>query len=231
MANKKKKLSPTQKEYNKQLARIRRFIKSAEKRGYRFDDKALPKRPKRVTKASVRALKNITPDVLYRHASALSPTGEIISGTEARKIERSESAKRAAKTRAEKHRGKASPAPGDLGYRPRIADVVLRNVEELITQFDPSNIQPEWLRGLHERHYTLVQRVFYGQINIYGRAAVAYRLERSAYDIIQIVNRMLYGDSKGEAFDLDLATFAAAIKGEGLSPEEREIAESYEFMQ
>lgn len=230
MAKKKKKISPTQKEYNKQLARIKRFIKSAEKRGYRFDDRALPKTPKRVTKASVRALKNITPDVLYRHATAMSPSGEIISGTEARKIERSESAKRAAKTRAEKHRGKASPAPGDSGYRPRIADVVLRNVEELIAQFDPSSYQPEWLRGIHERHHTLVQRVFYGQINIYGRAAVAYRLEHSAYDIIQIVNRMLYGDSKGEDFDLDLATFAAAIKGEGLSPEEREIAESYEFM-
>lgn len=97
-------ISPTQKalkeSYRKQRKRILQFIKRAESRGYVFNFE-LPKKPKRITEASVRRLQKITPKKLYEKSKAVDfNTGEILSGTEYRKRERKEAARRAAVTRS-----------------------------------------------------------------------------------------------------------------------------------
>lgn len=59
-----KKLTQTQKEYRKQRRRVHQAVKRLEKIGYIFDENAVPKIPKRVTKASVQRLAKITPEKL-----------------------------------------------------------------------------------------------------------------------------------------------------------------------
>lgn len=105
-----------QKEQARHLKRIRQFIKDAEKRGYRFYDKKIPKDtakikvgadeftiPKTVknpTAVTVKRLEKITKEYLYKRALWIDPdTGDVMSSADRRKYERSMAAKKAAETR------------------------------------------------------------------------------------------------------------------------------------
>lgn len=98
---KRRKQTPAERAYSKQVKRIKQFISRAEKRGYHFSEDVLPQRPNRVTQASVRKLAKLTPDKLYKKAvyGGLASGGEIVSATEGVKLERSLRAKKAAETR------------------------------------------------------------------------------------------------------------------------------------
>lgn len=98
---KRRKQTPAERAYSKQVKRIRQFISRAEKRGYQFSDNVLPQRPKRVTQASVKKLAKITPEKLYKKAvyGGLATTGEIVPAIEGLKLERSLRAKKSAQTR------------------------------------------------------------------------------------------------------------------------------------
>lgn len=89
-------------QYEKQLRRIKRLVRSATKRGYDFPETVIPSRPKTITEASVRKAASITPDILYKKATYKKETGEVITGIEGRKHERSQAAIKAAKTRKAK---------------------------------------------------------------------------------------------------------------------------------
>lgn len=104
------------KEYNKELRRIKQFIRRAEKRGYQFKDNVIPERPNRITKASVRKLKKITPETLYKKSvyGGEATFGEVVKGTEGRKAERKLARQRASETRKIRKQAKTdtTPAPG-----------------------------------------------------------------------------------------------------------------------
>lgn len=94
------KLTPNQMEFKKELKRIKRFIQSARKRGYQFDDNVLPKLPKRVTRKKLEEIKNIKPSNLYDKATYYDEiTHETFTGQEGRKIERYRATLKAKKTR------------------------------------------------------------------------------------------------------------------------------------
>lgn len=82
-------------QYMKERRRVQRFIKAAEKRGYIFDQGIVPAIPKRITDASIRRLKKLTPAYLYGKSQYVDKsTGEIISGKRGRERERSKAAKK-----------------------------------------------------------------------------------------------------------------------------------------
>lgn len=81
-------------EKQKQIRRLRRFIKSAQERGYEFDDNIID------LALSADELKKITPKELYKKASFYDElSGEIFSGEEGRKIENYRRTKKAQETR------------------------------------------------------------------------------------------------------------------------------------
>lgn len=108
MAKKKRKLTPTQNEYNKQRKRIQNFLSKAQKRGYIFPENILPSRPKRITKASVTRLAKLTPAELYKKAQygGVETYGEIVPASEGLKLERQARAKKATETRKKKKQKK-----------------------------------------------------------------------------------------------------------------------------
>ena len=96
----KNKLTKNQIAFKKQITRIKNFIRRATKRGYEFSDNVIPTMPKRVTKKSIEKIKNIKPKDLYSKASYLDKsTGEIVSGSTGRKIERNLSTQKAKEAR------------------------------------------------------------------------------------------------------------------------------------
>lgn len=107
-------------EYDKQIRRIKRFIRSASKRGYDFPDYVVPKHPKVITEASIRKVKSITPEVLYKKATYIKNTGEKITGLEGRKHERRQAAIKAAETKATKAGKTYEPPTVRSAYTPRM---------------------------------------------------------------------------------------------------------------
>ena len=94
---KRKTVRPVVKAYRKAVSNFFRKARSMARRGYVIDA-VLPKEPKKITEASVRKIKKISSN-LYKKSYFVTEEGEVISGEEGRKYERSRSAKKAAKTR------------------------------------------------------------------------------------------------------------------------------------
>ena len=97
---KRKTVSPVVKAYRKAVSAFFRKGRSMARRGYVIDA-VLPKEPKKITEASVRRIKKISAN-LYKKSYYVTEEGEVISGEEGRKYERSRSAKKAAETRKRK---------------------------------------------------------------------------------------------------------------------------------
>lgn len=97
---KRKTVRPVVKAYRKAVSAFFRKVRSMAKRGYVIDA-VLPKEPKKITEASVRRIKKISSG-LYKKSYYVTEEGEVISGEEGRKYERSRSARKAAETRKRK---------------------------------------------------------------------------------------------------------------------------------
>lgn len=97
---KRKTVRPIVKAYRKAVSAFFRKGRSMARRGYVIDA-VLPKEPKKITEASVRRIKKISAN-LYKKSYFVTEEGEVISGEEGRKYERSRSAKKAAETRKRK---------------------------------------------------------------------------------------------------------------------------------
>ncbi len=150
-----KKLTQLQLDYKKQVKRLKQAVRRAEKRGYIVPENVIPKQPKRITKKSVERLKKITTKEIYSKSEKLDiETGELIPGEVARKQERSESAKKAAKTRKEKRynaeKGESEYYEPQYETFPSGADIIIGNFKAEMTRF-PEVAQPivnKWLDSL-----------------------------------------------------------------------------------
>lgn len=129
---KRRKQTPAERAYSKQVKRIKQFIRRAEKRGYQFSEDVLPRRPKRVTQASVRKLAKLTPDKLYKKAvyGGLASEGEIVPATVGVKLERSLRAKKAAENRKHRLEESVQESTNTPGFVPP------KNISEDGTFFD-----------------------------------------------------------------------------------------------
>ena len=136
---KKNKLTKNQIAFKKQVTRIKNFIRRATKRGYEFSDNVIPTMPKRVTKKSIEKIKNIKPKDLYSKASYLDKsTGEIVSGSTGRKIERNLSTQKAKETR--KNNNNKRHSNNNKNYI-TYETVILKNFYEYIKSFTSNKIR------------------------------------------------------------------------------------------
>lgn len=71
--------TPNQKEYLKQISRLKRGLKVAEKRGYVVDYESIPTMPNRVTKKTINKISKLKPRDLYKDIEVINTeTGEIV---------------------------------------------------------------------------------------------------------------------------------------------------------
>ena len=90
-------------EYRRERRRTLQAIRRMEKRGFIVPESVIPKKPKKITAGSVRRMKKLTADYLYKKSKYVDyETGELMSGDAARKILRKRAAKKAAERRAER---------------------------------------------------------------------------------------------------------------------------------
>ena len=194
-----------EKQVKKEIARIKRTVRAAEKRGYVFSSNAIPTIPKSgITAGTLRKVQKITPASLYKKASYTTEGGKRIKGTTRRKQERSEAAKKGAVTR--------------MAYQ------VLRTIRQMIDMWAP---KPTWnprLAAYKEEDKNLLERVLNGAISELGEKQVALNMEKQAKRVIELGDAIIYGGSGREYFisgrnnvQKMTAEFAAIIRDKPLT--------------
>ena len=236
-ALKKTRKSETQLERERQakqhIRRVKRFIRSAEARGYTFPDSVVPKLPKRVTEATIRRLDSIRPAYLYKKAVYTSPEGVQVSGTKRRTQERSEQAQKAADTRRRRFIEDRNAAPGIKGEPPQEAAFALNTIEDILYVIDNREIKEEWwkhkrdpLGRYKEDDANRLRSVLEQAIAEEGRDAVAARIAENAQDIGELITQALQGsgdryrENGREAVNALVQKFAAILRGRRLTASE-----------
>lgn len=211
------KKTPTERAYSKQVRRIKQFISRAEKRGFHFNENVLPKRPNRITQASVRKLAKLTPDKLYEkaeYAGTLS-YGEIVPSIEGLKLERSARANKGAETKKYKLTHPTQEPTNTKGFIPpeNISEdtsffdaVVISGFKAHVRQFNEhaSNLLLSWLdkilatNDVHDVATMLNDGAEAGLI-------VTYQIVYSQDKLTQYMSEMLdYLPEAGELFKAEM---------------------------
>lgn len=228
-------------EYRRQRSRLSRFFKRASERGYIWEKSFIPDIPKVVTEASVRRLKKLTPEILYKksYKTADYESGELIPGEKARKLERKESAKKSAETRKKnklkKQINEALKKDTEGLYKreikqdyPIATDVIINNFMSQIDQWTPKGIWSDVFRGIKESDKNTLKNIINGAINDQGKEAVAVRIEDNANELNDLFAEILYGSGSTEyeihsgrkRVQLDLQRVASIVRGRSLTPRE-----------
>ena len=211
-----KKLTVNQQQWKKEVNRLKQFIRRAEKRGFTFDD-IIPETPKRITKKQLNLIKSLTPTVLYSRSQYTDPqTGQSMTGTEGRRLERS---------RAALKRFKKST------YNPPIEeDSVLHQIEQMIADWKPFPNWSKYFTEVKREDKNRLKALLDGKIAEVGRKETARRLQENAEGINHMADEILYSSDE-DAVNMDLNYIATVLKGSALTPDESayytQLAESY----
>ena len=258
MAKKQIKKSNTVKLYEQELKRIKSFIKRVEKRGYIVSENIIPQRPKKVTKSSVKRLKKITPQEIYKKSEFLvEETGEIISGLEGQKLERKLKSQKSAETRKAKQKAEqefwSSSSPTskkrekiDKSQLPNGGEIIVDNtLDDFITrlsqptpqytQFSTKRIASNYEAS--ERERTTLYSLTMGVIARDGKSALGWRLQEQGDNVWDLLQYVLYGSDATRIASAS-RELAEIINGSELSMSdymdlayEQEMNEDYELPQ
>lgn len=261
-----KKPTANQTAYMELVAQIKRKFKNISKRGYvPLDNVYKDETPKRVLQKDLSKLKNIAENI-YQFAKYYNPlTDKYIIGTERRRQERAEAARKGwetrraneAKRRAEEiereQREKGYDNGGvnedDLKKRarkqaedeqglPRETEVAFNQIEDLINNWTESILWSEELKRLKRNDRNTLKSVLDGAINSLGREQVIRNCVNHERDLIDIVNRVLYGSgskykeySAREGVQIDINKFTEILYGRPLTvAESKDISDMMERM-
>ena len=163
------KQTPSKNEYDKQRKRLKQAIRRAEKQGYIFSEDILPKKPKRITKASVRRLAKITPELIRQKGKFLiEETGEIIPVKGNKAVIKQEI------TRKKQERTHAEPQ-----YLPSFSANVIQRFKSYILGFPPA---------IYEMVLPLINTL----IHDIGEDGVATALENMPQRFHEYLHRHIY---------------------------------------
>lgn len=232
---KKKKPTLNQQLYQKELRRLKQFIRRTKKRGFHYADDVIPEKPKRITKKSIERLQKLTAQELYKKATYKDPTtGAELTGTEGRQVERQRAAIKGAKTKS-KSKGKSKrkiPEIPDVGDLPKATYEIIENVREEIRKWTPSSGWTDFFTEAKRRDKNILENMLEGAIRQEGADVIAARLEAHAYEVLSIVQEILYGSGgkDGNQVNNDFARFSQILLGRGLTVEESiDLANAQEY--
>lgn len=209
-------------EYAKQRRRINTFLRRAEKRGFVVPEELYQKPNMYPSARDVERLRSISTNDLYSKIYGVdSATDEVISGEEERDRRRRESARKAAETRRRNKEAKREPV--------QLGELVLDNVERLLSQFDVSHFRSISSRIAHYDNNNKIKTLLDEAIASEGRAAVGERLFFTGAELVYSTVITVQYDSDQGNVDVAVAAFASWVVGGPLTAEQAQsIGESYE---
>ena len=230
-AKKRQKMTPNQAAFAKQQQRIRRFIKSAEKRGYSFPANTVPERPARVTKRDIARITAIKPETLYEQATFIYE-GSTFTGTEGRMIERSLAAQKGALHKREKdpryHTQAGSPPAEATDVADRLKETLERfnqgkseyeQTMEEIDSWTPDGPWNSWFAEKRRQQVDQMKRMINAAIQNFGFSEAMRAIGKDATAFHNATQTIMF-DSKQEAVQNAFNALAEILKGSALSAEE-----------
>lgn len=197
MAKKKKITAKRQKE----LKRIKQFIRRAEKRGYKFTEEFKGS----LTGRTTRSLQGLTSRKLYELAKYEVLPGAFIPGLQGRYREREAAAKKAVETRmrraAERKRLEFPEESAPEESAPPISDLIYQNVQETIDEY-PSSEGAQYLSNLLN-----------SEVKNYGRDAVVRGCEAAGESLIKLAQEIVYYELNSQQLHEALQAFSQIIRG------------------
>lgn len=166
-----KQLSDVKQAYRRERQRIQRQINRMTKRGYDVPE-LLPKIPKKITEASVRRLKKITTEKLYKESRFIDfETGEILTSEEGRKLEKAR--RRRPKPKEQPSIPAAStPLPGPISA----GDEYVIFDRQILTVF---TMEMTEIFGRNEKLFNYITRWYNQALEKYGAEEMAEALEQA----------------------------------------------------
>lgn len=230
-AKKRQKMTPNQAAFAKQQKRIRRFIKSAEKRGYSFPANAVPERPAIVTKRDIARITAIKPKTLYEQATFIYE-GSTFTGTEGRRVERSLAAQKGALHKREKdpryHTQPGMPPAEATDVADRLKETLERfnqgkseyeKTMEEVDSWTPDGPWNAWFAEKRRQQVDQMKRMIYAAIQNFGFSEAMRAIGKDAAAFHNATQTIMF-DSKQEAVQNAFNALAEILKGSALSAEE-----------
>lgn len=172
----KKAQTPNQKAFTKESNRIKKFISRAQKRGYEFPKSVLSllEKPKQVRKSRIDKLKSLSATELYKKATFTDPvTGEVMTGTEGRKLERSLSAKKGWKKRKSNVSRETPEVKTSSMTGRKMSEGVMRNPEIATLNYIIHSLESFAARANRKEQPLRLLNFLENAISQYGKSAVA----------------------------------------------------------
>lgn len=206
----KKKKTLNQLEYEKALKNLKRRIKAAEKRGFRFDKSELfpSEKPKRITKKRIESIKKLN---IYSQKGTTylnDETGKVVTGKVGQAIERKARAKKAAQTRKARKEQKQQEIqfPTDIKeYLPTYSAItsVENRLDEIIAENDWSYLHYRSKQGENSaiKLKEIFERTKQSYANVNALSDFEKYLEQNANVINEALNTVMYASSQEDEED------------------------------
>lgn len=232
----KKKKTLNQLEYEKALKNLKRRIKAAEKRGFRFEKSELfpSEKPKRITKKRIESIKKLNIYAQKGTTYLNDETGKVVSGKVGQAIERKARAKKAAQTRKARKEQKQQEIPLPIGtkeYTPTYSAItsVEKRLDGIIWESNWQYLHYRLTNG--ESAAIKLKEIFERTKQTYANANAlsdfeSY-LEKNAEDINNALDVIMYASKQDELRDfLNSYSKLAMIFNGGEIPSQQDMTRS-----
>lgn len=203
----KKKKTLNQLEYEKALKNLKRRIKAAEKRGFRFDKSELfpSEKPKRITKKRIESIKKLN---IYSQKGTTylnDETGKVVTGKVGQALERKARAKKAAQTRKARKEQKQQEIQFPTEYLPTYSAItsVENRLDEIIAENDWRYLHYRSKQGENSaiKLKEIFERTKQSYANVNALSDFEKYLEQNANVINEALNTVMYASSQEDEED------------------------------
>lgn len=204
----KKKKTLNQLEYEKALKNLKRRIKAAEKRGFRFDKSELfpSEKPKRITKKRIESIKKLN---IYSQKGTTylnDEAGKVVTGKVGQALERKARAKKAAQTRkARKEQKQQEIQFPTEEYLPTYSAItsVENRLDEIIAENDWAYLHYRSKQGENSaiKLKEIFERTKQSYANVNALSDFEKYLEQNANVINEALNTVMYASSQEDEED------------------------------
>ena len=199
----KRKKTLNQLEYEKAIKNLKRRIKAAEKRGFRFDkSEILPtEKPRRITKKRIESIKKLNIYLQKGTTYLNDETGKVVTGKVGQSIERKARAKKAAQTRKSKKQRRL-PIPDPVPIYSAIESIE-NKLDEIIDADNWQYLHKRITGGENSaiKLKEIFQRTKQAYANANALADFERYLEKNAEDINNALDIVMYSSKQEELRD------------------------------
>lgn len=184
-------------EWERQVARIKKFIRRKEKEGFIFEDNLIPDRPKRITANQLKFISLIRPNQLYQRSKFISPeTGKEYSGTQAKRE----------KLYREDIRKIVEKGPTNEPFVSQAQPKIEFKIPNTIASIDIANFRQE-ISGFREEFQQLMESWIDSLISRYGIECVGEMLANGRENGLIITNKIAYSTSETYNYMSDMMSY------------------------